>query len=184
MNMLLRPASPALPSPSPPSHAGVRSIRGTGAPACTPDSPLTTLQYATLSCNHPPFTSGLGSCSMDQLINYPGGLWRGRHSCARAAGRADHARCALRCIFPRPACLLGLFAVATLPRNGGMQKGRCAGGPLVHPPGWQIALVSCMHPSTSLLHSPPSHKPPTLPFSRQRDICVRATPSGTLSCMG
>lgn len=73
MNMLLRPASPAFPSPSPPSHAGVRSVRGTGAPACTPDSRLATLQHATLRCHRQSFAFSLGSCSNDQLISFPVG---------------------------------------------------------------------------------------------------------------
>lgn len=159
MNMLLRPASPAFPSPSPPSHAGVRSVRGTGAPACTPDSRRTTLQYATLRCHRQSIAFTLGSCSNDQLISFPGGLWRGSHRCARSAGRVDHAPYIFRCIFPRPAFLL---PVAIRTRRWEGEKGPSCRWSLHASTVWANRMVSFMHLSICFLHTPslPTSHPP------------------------
>lgn len=162
MNMLLRPDSPCLPLPFTPSHAGVRSIRGTGAPACTPDSRPTTLPYATLRCHRQSFALSLGSCSNDQLISFPGGLWLSSHGCARSAGHVDHAPYIFRCIFPRPACLL---PVATRLRKWEGEEGPSCRWSLDASTVRANRMVSSMHPSISFLHTPslPTSHPPFRP---------------------
>lgn len=183
MNMLLHPASLlSRPLPLTPSHAGVRSVRATGAPSCTPDLPPATLQHATLTCHRLSFAFSLGSCSNDVPITFRGGPWRGRHSCARSAGQVDHAPYISRRIFPLPACFL---AVATLLRTWEGEEGPACRWSLDAFTGLANRMVSLLRTRQSLpCTTLPLHRPPTPFLSGQRDIRVRATPSRTLSCIG